>query len=96
MIFSQVVGYITQDAVNKVTPSTKKEYAFFIVVSKDDKNKDTFVRCYLYGCSDKRLKTLTVGTKVIIYGEQNVSLFQKDNGESDINININVDKLLFI
>ena len=90
------MGYISQDAVSKTTPTSNKEYAFFIVVSKDDKNKDTYVRCYLYGCSPKRLKTLTTGTKVIVYGEQNVSLFNKDNGESDINININVDKLYFI
>lgn len=94
MIISQVIGSISTDAEMKTTPS-KKEYAYFIVKSKNEKEAITFVKCYMYGCSAARLKTLKAGSKVVVMGTQNVSLFDKDNGEKEINININVDKLYF-
>lgn len=90
MIISQVIGIIVREAEMKKIPNTQKEYAFFIVVSKDEKERETFVKCYLYGCSKPRFKTLKVGTKIIVWGRQNVNIFKKENGETEININLNV------
>lgn len=94
MIISQVIGHLTADAEMRTTP-TKKEYAYFIVKSKNEKEVFTYVTCFLYGCSQARLKALKSGSKVWVNGTQNHSAFVKDDGSIEVNININVDRIIF-
>jgi single-stranded DNA-binding protein len=94
MIRIEIIGFISKDAEMRTTPSGK-DYAFFTVVAKDEKDKEYFFKCYLYGCSERRCKSLISGIEVSIWGRQNVSIFNKDNGEYEINFNLNVDDIHF-
>lgn len=95
MIKVEVIGYINKSAEIRETP-TKKEYAFFVVNEMDEKGHENYIKCFFYGCSKSRCKTLTAGKKIIVWGKQNVSLFEKDNGEKEININVNVTDIHLI
>lgn len=95
MMKLEAIGYISQSAEIKETPS-KKEYAFFIVNVLDEKGKESFIKCFFYGCSPKRAKTLQSGAKLIVWGRLNLSLFEKTSGDTDININLNVDDIHLI
>jgi single-stranded DNA-binding protein len=94
MIRTEIIGFISKDAEMRTTPGGK-EYAFFTVVAKDEKEKEYFYKCYLYGCSERRCKSLKLGIEVSVWGKQNVSIFEKDNGEKEINFNLNVDDIHF-
>jgi single-stranded DNA-binding protein len=96
MIKAEIIGFITKDAEIKATPTTGKEYAYFVINTIDEKEKESFVKCFFYGCSKKRSKTLIAGKKIIVWGKMNLSLFDKQNGEKDININVNVDDIHLI
>jgi len=89
MIISEIIGYVSKDAEMRES-ATKKSYAFFTVIAADEKGKDHFFKCYLYGCSEKRCKAIKSGLNVNVWGKLTVSLFKKDNGEYDINLNLNV------
>lgn len=90
----EIIGYVTESAVIKTTPA-RKEYVFFIINEKDEKGKESFIKCYYYGCSKDRCKSIQAGKKIIVWGRQNLSIFEKDNGEREINININVTEIYF-
>lgn len=91
----EIIGYISQSAEIKTTPGNK-EYAFFIVNVKDEKGNESFVKCYFYGCSPKRVKALQAGAKLIVWSKLNLSLFEKTSGGTEININLNVDDIHLI
>lgn len=95
MLKLEVIGYISQSAEIKQTPA-KKEYAFFIVNTIDEKGNESFIKCFFYGCSANRSKTLKSGSKIIVWGKLNLSFFDKKDGTKEININLNVDDVHLI
>lgn len=86
MIISQVTGKIVADAVIKKT-STGKEYIFFSVYSFDEKKNISLVKCYHFTNSQRTKSILKKDRSIFVVGSQNCNLFQRDDGEIEININ---------